>query len=228
MGGRILKISREEFLKNSAAALGEIYDLLAALPELALDSLDPEKTVLVIVDMINAFARTGPLQSPRVEALIPEVVRVLKLCRRRGIGAIAFADSHSRRSPEFDSYPAHALAGTAESEVVDEIKEVGGYTLFAKNSTNGFLEEGFQNWFSSHPHLENFIVVGDCTDICVQQFALSLKAYSNMRDERRRVIVPVNAVDTYDLGAHNGDLTHVMALFNMMGNGVELYSRVGD
>lgn len=221
-----MKIPKEDFLKNSALALSEIYDLLAGLPELSLDSLDPGKTALVIVDMINAFARTGPLKSPRVEALVPEVVRVLKLCRQRGVEAVAFADSHSERSPEFDSYPVHALAGTQESEVVDEIKEAGGYTLIAKNSTNGFLEEGFQKWFSSRPHLENFIVVGDCTDICVQQFALSLKAYSNMKDEHRRVIVPVNAVDTYDLGAHQGDLTHAMALYNMMGNGVELYSRV--
>ncbi len=223
-----MKVAKEDFLKSSAAALGEIYDLLSGLPELALDGLDPQKTVLVIVDMINAFARMGPLQSPRVEALVPEVVRVLKLCRQRGIGVIAFADSHSERSPEFASYPVHALAGTPESEVVDEIKEAGGYTLFAKNSTNGFLEESFQKWFFSNPHLENFIVVGDCTDICVQQFALSLKAYSNMKNERRRVIVPVNAVDTYDLGAHHGDLTHAMALFNMMGNGVELYSRVAS
>ncbi|OPZ83964.1 MAG: hypothetical protein BWY74_04327 [Firmicutes bacterium ADurb.Bin419] len=43
-----------------------------------------------------------------------------------------------------------------------------------------------------------------------------------MKNQKYRVIVPVNAVDTYDLGAHNGDLVNVMALYNMIINGIEV------
>jgi len=114
------------------------------------------------------------------------------------------------------------MKGTAESEIVDEIKNIGGYTLIEKNSTNGFLEEAFRKWLLENPDINTFILTGDCTDICVQQFAITLKAYFNMNNKRARVIVPLNAVDTYDLGVHDRNLMNVMAAYNMIINGVEV------
>ncbi|HOL91471.1 MAG TPA: hypothetical protein PK767_03340 [Clostridiales bacterium] len=37
-----------------------------------------------------------------------------------------------------------------------------------------------------------------------------------------KVIVPVNAVDTYDAGTHDGELVSVMALYNLILNGIEV------
>jgi hypothetical protein len=34
--------------------------------------------------------------------------------------------------------------------------------------------------------------------------------------------VPANAVDTFDAGVHDGGLTNVMALYNMMISGIEV------
>lgn len=215
-------IEKSEFLKKSNTALGEIYDTIAKLPDAGLKNLQPDQTVFVIVDMINGFAREGALMSPRVEALIGETAKLSKACDELGITKIAFADCHTKESPEFDSYPEHCIAGTSESEIVDELREIGGYTLFRKNSTNGFLEESFQKWLNGNAGINTFIITGDCTDICVQQFAVTLKTWFNMQNRRARVIVPVNAVETYDMGIHDGDLVNVMALYNMMINGVEL------
>lgn len=219
---------KQDILDKSTGTLGKILDILESLPVLKIGELKPDQTTLVIIDMINAFTREGMLQSSRISEIIPAVVRIMKLCSRCSISIIAFADSHAADSPEFDSYPVHAMAGTAESECVDEIKAAGGYTLIPKNSTNGFLEEGFQSWLKLNPEVENFIVVGDCTDICVQQFATTLKADFNRKNQRKRVIVPVNAVETFDLEPHNGDLMHIVALFGMMGNGVELFAGIAD
>ena len=133
---------------------------------------------------------------------------------------------HTTVSPELEAYPIHALKGTNEAEIVDEIKEVGGYTLIPKNSTNGFLEEGFQKWLGGNARINTFLITGDCTDICIQQLAITLKAYFNMQNKKVRVIVPMNAVETYDLGTHDGDLMNVMALYNMMLNGIEVISGV--
>jgi hypothetical protein len=33
-------------------------------------------------------------------------------------------------------------------------------------------------------------------------------------------------VETYDLGTHNGDLMNVMALYNMLGNGIEVVTEL--
>ncbi len=213
---------KSKFIDQSMEALEGILDVLYKAPDVALNSLPTEQTVLILVDMINGFAREGALMSPEVEKIIPDILDLMKKCKKLDIPTLAFADCHNDASPEFTSYPVHCLKDTSESEIVEEIKEFGNYELIYKNSTNGFLEETFQKWMINNQKVNNFIITGDCTDICVQQFAITLKTWFNMQNKACRVIVPMNAVATYDFGLHSGNLTHVMALYNMMINGVEV------
>lgn len=207
-------------------SLNEINSLLEKLPVIRLEDLESEKSALIIVDMINGFIREGPMMSERVEAIIPEIVELSKKCDKLKIQKIAFADNHTDVSPEFGSYPRHCLKGTSESEIVDEIKAAGGYVLIPKNSTNGFLEEAFQKWLNTNEQTDTFIITGCCTDICVQQVAITLKTWFNKNNRNSRIIVPVNAVETYDLGPHDAELTNTMALYNMLINGVEVVKEV--
>jgi nicotinamidase-related amidase len=207
-------------LKTDAEVIAGIRSAVASAAPMALSDLDPERAVLLIVDMVNGFAREGALASPRVEALIPEIKRIMVECGSRGIEIVAFGDSHPGCSPEFASYPAHCHQGTSEAEMVDELLSVGGFELIRKNSTNGFLEPAWQAWMVRHPRVDNFIVVGDCTDICIVQLATTLKAHFNRLNRPSQVIVPVNAVDTFDLPPHGADLMHLFALFMMMQGGV--------
>lgn len=211
---------------KNTGIIDEINTMLDNLPAIRLEDLESETTALVIIDMINGFVREGPLMSGRVEAIIPEIVELSKKCDKLRIKKIAFADNHTDASPEFGSYPRHCIKGTSESEIVDEIKEAGGYVLIPKNSTNGFLEEAFQDWLDNNSQTDTFIVTGCCTDICVQQFAITLKTWFNKNNRKSRVIVPVNAVETYDLGLHNAGLANAMALYNMLINGVEIVKEV--
>lgn len=219
-------INKDEFLKKSKEALTEIYNTIENLKTLNMKSLDANNTVLIIVDMINGFAREGALNSPRVEGIIPAIEGLSKACDSLSIPKIAFADSHTEVSPEFQSYPIHCIKETLEEEIVDEIKNIGGYRLIPKNSTNGFLEEEFQLWLKNNSNIDTFIVTGDCTDICVQQFSLTLKTWFNMQNRKSRIIVPINAVETYDLGVHYADLMNVTAFYNMMCNGIEVVKQV--
>ncbi len=225
-----MKLDREKVINSCRDTIPGIMDAIGKLPEISLKELTgeygPEGTVLVVVDMINGFAREGALKSDRVEAIIPEIEGLSRKCDSMGIRKLAFADCHTEASLEFGAYPVHCIKGTGESEMVDELKNVGRYHVIPKNSTNGFLEEEFQQWLRENGNVRNFILVGDCTDICIEQFAVSLKAYFNIRDIKSRIIVPVNAVDTYDTGLHNAELMNIMALFTMMGNGVELAAAI--
>ncbi len=222
----MVKWSKESILSEGGKVFSAIAEWLDQRPELCLSQLDPKRTALIIVDMINGFAREGALQSPRVEKIIAPIVCLTRACQKAGIPVLAFADSHGEMSPEFRAYPPHCLAGTNEAELVDELKALGGYRLFLKNSVNGFLETEFQQWLKEHQAIDQYLVVGDCTDICIQQLAVTLKAWFNMNNRESRVIVPVNAVDTFDGGLHHGDLMHEMALFMMSGNGVEIVGRI--
>jgi nicotinamidase-related amidase len=221
-----MKMNKTDFLASSNKSLGEIFDLLAKASAVQLKDLPPKRTALVMLDVINAFTREGTLKSPRIERIIPEIVKLSRKCDELKIAKLAFADNHNPASPEFEAYGAHAIAGTHESEIVDELKEVGGYILVPKNSTDSFLEEGFQKWFRENPKIDTYIVTGDCTDICIQQFAVAIKSWFNMQNKKSRIIVPVNAVETYDLGMHEANLMHVMALYFMMINGIEIVKEV--
>lgn len=213
---------KEKFIANSTKALSRIFDEIERCPSLDLHTLDPKTTALLIVDMVNGFATTGPLSSPRIDALTPRIAQLSRQMDRLGIQKIAFADHHTEDSPEFKSFPPHCLSGTEESEVVTPIREVGNYRLIKKNSTNGYLEPEFQAWLKEHKEVATFILVGDCTDICILQLALSLKTHFNRLNLESRIIVPSTHVDTYDLGSHQGDLLHLMGLYLLMTNAVEV------
>ena len=217
---------KNKFSQRSVEILGEVFEMLAELPSIQFKDLQKEQTALVIIDMINGFTREGALKSSRVEELIPEIVKLSKSCNDFKIPKIAFADCHTEFSPEFDAYPVHCVMGTNEGEIVDEIKEIGDYVLISKNSTNSFLEEKFQDWLKQNEHVNTFIITGGCTDICIQQFAITLKTWFNMQNKKSRIVVPINAVETYDLNLHDGDLTNVMALYNMIINGIEVVGGV--
>lgn len=214
------------FLKTSEAILEKIFSSLHDLESLSLSRLKPEKAALVMIDMVNGFVKKGALQSQRIAAIVPEIVKLSFECEDLKIKKIAFADNHQEISPEFKAYPCHCLSGTEESEVIEELQTIGGYELIEKNSTNGYIEPKFQDWLKENPEIDTFIVVGDCTDICILQFALSIKTHFNRQNKESRVIVPMNAVNTYDLKTHDGDLMNVFALYNMMINNIEIVESI--
>lgn len=219
-------LSKELFLSEAAQNLGEIHELITNLKELNIKSIIPSKTAFIIIDMVNGFVKEGALKSDRIEKLIPKICDFSLKCDELEITKIAFADAHFDSSPEFNSYPVHCLKESFESEIIDEIKKIGGYKLLLKNSTNGFLEEAFMDWLIENPGINNFIISGDCTDICIQQFAITLKAWFNKENKASNVIVPIDLVETYNLFEHNAEVVNAMALYNMLINGVDVVKKI--
>jgi len=211
---------------NARQAFEDATHWLDSLEPLELSGLKVKSTALLVVDMINGFAVGGTLASPRIGALTPVIAGLSRRCAEKGIAKLAFADCHDTYSAEFGAYPPHCLKGTQEAELVDELKSIGGFTLIRKNSTNGFLEEEFLRWLGTNPDLTTFIITGDCTDLCILQLALTLKAHFNRLNQGSRIIVPKNAVDTYDAPQHNAELMGTTALFNMMINGIEIVDSI--
>ncbi|MCH4888469.1 cysteine hydrolase [Acidaminobacter sp. JC074] len=182
---------------------------------------DLSKTAVIVVDMINGFAKAGALYSDRVEGIIKNNLKVLETypCDH-----IFLCDHHPDHAEEFKVFPAHCMHGTSEVEVVDELKKYSekGQVIF-KNSTNGFLEPEFRSWLEKSDK-EEFIITGCCSDLCVMHFALSLKTHFNRINKKHQIVVVENAIDTYDISAihHPGDFMHLMSLKMMKDNGILL------
>lgn len=99
--------------------------------------------------------------------------------------------------------------------------------MIPKNSTNGFHAPGFKLWLEQNEvEVENYIVVGCVTDICVSQFATTLKTYFNQKNLNRRIIVPMDLVEIFTFGTHDGDLMQIISLWEMKSNGIEVVETI--
>ncbi|MBU4692715.1 cysteine hydrolase [Mycoplasma sp. CSL7491-lung] len=171
-----------------------------------------QKKLTIVVDMLNGFAKFGPLSSPLIKNIIPNIKSVLN----KAENIIFLADAHSEDDLEMKSYPPHCLKGTPEAEIVEELidfVEEDNKNVIYKNTTNGFFEIRPDYW----DRFNSFEIVGCCTDICILQLALSLKMWLNKINSDKEVVVIENSVATFDSENHNAKEFHQNAL-NIMKN----------
>jgi len=228
--------NKQAFLNKSNIVLAELYDNLMNLDYLDLKTLNNENTLVISVDLNNGFAKEGAMSSPLVKALIPQTVSTFKKFKEKGIKIIAYTDHHNENAVEFGMFPCHCLAGSKESELVDEIKQYVSKIVF-KESTNGILAgnpllQKEMNYTDLNQDdldkIENIIISGDCTDICVYQFAVTLKTYLNQNNKVANVIVLTNLIETYDADYHNADLNNVVFVNSMVANGIQVYCGIKE
>lgn len=198
---------------------------------------EPFHVALVSEDLVKGFCSEGPLSSSRVAGIVPAVVRLFERAHDLGVRHFLFPqDTHDPDAVEFSAYPPHCVAGTAESETIDELNDLPFsdlFVVFPKNSISPSIGTDVNGWLQAHPEVTTFIITGDCTDICVYQMAMYARIRANVLGLRDvRVIVPADCVQTYDVPAetalelgilpHNGDLLHAIFLYHMALNGVEV------
>ncbi len=224
--------------------IAAIADWERGLASLAWSELAEEaregRVALFSVDMINGFCHEGVLASPRIQAIIPAVVEAFKGAHEVGVRHFILAqDCHTPDSVEFADFPPHCQMGTSEAENIPELANLpfaNLFTVVAKNSLNAFHGTTLGDWLDEHQDLSAVVVVGDCTDLCIYQMAMHLKLYANAHNLKTRIIVPTNAVQTYDtpievardIGAlpHNGAVLHLLFLYHMRLNGVEIVCEI--
>jgi len=209
------------------------------LPEVRLEEIvsDPHQVALVSVDLTRGFCCEGLLASSRVAGIIPAAVRLFQRAHDLGVRHfLLLHDTHDADALEFSAYPPHAIAGTAESELADELKALpfsDRFVVIPKNSVSCDLGTDLGPWLEAHPAVSTFIVVGDCTDICVYLAAMYLRLRANVfRLRGVRVVIPADCVQTYDMPVqvaeelgglpHDGGLLHRVFLYHMALNGIEV------
>ncbi len=228
--------------KETLMFLAYLDDWIQNLPVRRLNDLvvRPEKIAIISVDVTKGFCSIGPLASPRVAGIVEPIVDLLERAWNAGVRHIILSqDTHEPDAVEFSAWPPHCIRGTEESETVDEIRQLSFFDqimVLEKNSIASGLNHDLQQWVLDHPEVENYIVVGDCSDLCTYQLAMFLRLDANERQLKRNVIVPENCVQTYDMTievakevgafAHPGDMMHAFFLYHMALNGVEVIKAI--
>lgn len=230
-------------LETNQQYFDDLAEWLKNLPALQLDltTIKPEEIAVLAVDVTDGFFTAGALASPRMARIKSPIVSLLHSAWEKGLRDIFLInDNHAPGAVEFGSYPPHCVEGTPESTPIAGIRSLPFYdqlTVIRKNSVSSDLHTDLRDRLTGSPQLKYFIVVGDCTDICVYLLAMFLRADANARQIMdRRVIVPADSVETYDMpvetakqiGAvpHPADLLHAIFLQHMHLNGIEIVSTV--
>lgn len=232
--------------------LSQIQDILPILPR----PLELSQRVgLIIIDEIVGFAQTGggnlAPQHPnaQVEEMVRETNRLAKSFSNLKWPILAFRDCHIPGKAEAP-YPPHCEKGTGEEEFVPELKWLEKdpqTTIIDKDCINGFI--GAQNdlginlfvdWVKQK-NLNEILVVGICTDICVMDFVLtSLSARNHgLLGNLKDIHVYERACATYDLpkeivqkqklpitATHPQNVTHHVGLYFMASRGANIVSEV--
>lgn len=219
--------SKQVFINGIGNEILSYIDDLQKKSFVDIKDFNPQKTVLVIVDVINGFTKEGVMASSKVAEIIPNVRNLMQKVIENDIKVIAFADCHGKNCSEFNNFPPHCIENTSESEVVDELKSIAEYTLIKKNSTNGFHAPDFQKFLEENPQIDTFIVCGDCTDICVMNFCLTLQTKFDQDNKPCRIVIPIDCVETYDAPKHYSELMNIMSLKFMENAGVNIVLSIG-
>jgi nicotinamidase-related amidase len=239
-------VNVEQLIDDSRPFLGWLAKWYNSRPTLSLAEVlekagGAEKVAVMAVDVTVGFCYEGALSSSRVAGIVEPVARLFE--QAYGLGVRNFVlpqDTHSEHAVEFGSFPPHCMGSTAESVTVPELKNLPFadlFTIVEKNSVSVSIGTHLEDWLAAHPEVTTFLTVGDCTDFCTYQLAMHLRLRANAYDQPGvRVILPVDGVDTFDIPVtvaeelgimpHHADLLHLIFLYNMAENGVEVVSKV--
>ena len=211
------------------------------LAEVVTEAGGPDKVAVMAVDVTTGFCSEGALSSERVGRIVQPIARLFDLAHGLGVRHFVLPqDTHAPDAVEFGSYPAHCVRGSDESQTVVELRSLPFselFTILEKNSVSVSIGTGLDDWLAHHPEVTTFLVVGDCTDLCTHQLAMHLRLRANAFNLHGvRVILPFDGVDTFDIPVkvaeelgimpHHADLLHLIFLYNMAENGVEVVTKL--
>lgn len=157
------------------------------------------KGMLVIVDMVNGFAKEGALADPEIKKIVPGIIELIREAKAKGYLIVFIKDTHTKDSTEHKRFKDadgntlfHCLEGTEETLVIDELRELENSDdtiSIEKNSTSYMEAPEFRSLVKEATNVKEVNVAGCCTDICVANGTIGLANYFDQWN--REVIIRV-------------------------------------
>lgn len=186
----------------------------------------------IVVDMVNGFAKEGIMADPYIMHIVPAIRNYMEEdLNSENAAVVVIKENHDEHASEFNIHPSHCIKGTKEAMLVDELADLEPYCYtFLKNSTSAIWAPGFIDFIKAvikNPKFRKIRVVGCCTDICVMDLSIPLKKLLDELNIDVEVIIPKEAVETFEIkGVHERDQWNDMA-FRFMGQaGIKVEEKV--
>lgn len=149
--------------------------------------LPAAKSAVIVVDMQNDFVKEGgTLVVPDAAATIPNIQRLLAEARSAGAPIAYTQDTHFENDPEWAIWPEHCRHDTWGWQIVEELAPRPADLICQKSRYDGFYGTWLDHFLRSVWKVENTVIVGTVSSICVLHTAASagLRWYN--------VVVPAN------------------------------------
>ena len=160
---------------------------------------------VIVVDMQRGFmAPDGALYCGEGARSIIQPIRQ-RVERELEAGATVFftQDTHVPDDKEFEMFPPHCVEGSGEEEIIDELSDLArDARRIVKRRYSAFFETDLAEQLSDL-QVDDVVVMGDCTDICV------MHTVSGLRNRDYRVEVPADCVASFDPHQHEWALEHM-------------------
>ena len=142
--------------------------------------LDPNSTVLLVVDVQNEFVKPGgrfydikdQAERDRAHSMVSKLSSFLRRCREQeGLRVIFLQSVRSPDAPEFKAWGTtpHLLEGTWPSQIIDELTPLDSEVVVRKNSHDCFIKPDMEDVFQKlglRPFESKFIVTGGSISVC--------------------------------------------------------------
>ncbi len=163
------------------------------------------KPALIIVDMLEEFVR-GRLKSPQAEAIVPAIRRLIDAAHRAGRPVIHVVDSHLPFDAEFRVWGKHAVKGSPEARIVEELAPSKEDLVFEKRYYSGFRGTGLDTALRDLG-VDTVLVAGIHTHICV------LHTVADAFYHRYNVYVVKDAVAAFSKKDHEYALNYMKQVY---------------
>ncbi len=191
-------------------------------------SIEQIEEALFLIDMNVGFCEEGNLADPTIKHIVPNIISIIRTIIEKGEGYFVVNDKHTNKSVELKRYALHCH-NENESKTIKELAIYEEYATktFYKNSTCALFAPGMMDMLMDMSNLKRVIIVGCCTDICIQNFALALRNFFDELDMDVEIIVPKNAVETFHIPeVHDREENNERAYTVMENTGIKLVKTI--
>jgi ureidoacrylate peracid hydrolase len=168
--------------------------------------LDPTKTAIIIIDMINEFCKPGgKMVLPGYELLMPQQKALIAAARANNVPVIFVMDSHRknmRRDREWVKRTPHGVEDTWATQVIDDLGVRDDDIKVIKHRYSAFFQTDL-DLVLKDMLITQLVVFGVVTNICVR---------STVHDgffQGYDIVVP------HDACAATGPREHVSTLYDI-------------
>lgn len=175
---------------------------------------------VIVVDMLVDFFH-GRLANPEAGAIVPPLRRLLEHARAHSWVVVYANDAHRRGDPELGVWGEHAMEGTPEAQVIDDLAPASGDIVVPKR-TYGAFDFTHLDDILRREGVDEVVITGQHTHICVRHTAYGalIRGY--------RIRVPRDAVCAFGDVDEEEALTYLTDTYGARITTVEALVDAGD